>query len=79
MDFRVPLIVLMVSFSSVSILWTWDERDQTGAQYSATLYDRAIEDVLRTFAEAPQDVPAIFLTIPFLFLSLLAVFSICCL
>jgi hypothetical protein len=55
---RQPLMSLMASFRTTSILWDWALWLQTGATYSAVEYARATADVCRVSKDAPQPVPA---------------------
>ena len=53
-----PVMVIMMLFSCTSTRLVCAEFLQTGAQYSATEYQRANADVPIVFAPAPHVVPA---------------------
>lgn len=71
-DFRLPVIFLKQLLSSISNFLEWMPWDQSGPQYSAALYIKAMADILKMFVLQPQADPASF---P---IKLFQVVSICC-
>jgi len=66
---RVPEMRCKVEFNCTSTNPVWGDCDQTGAQYSATESQRAMADVWRVSALAPQLEPTSFISRLSLFFS----------
>ncbi len=76
-DFTIPVIILIVVFSSTSIFLVCALLIHTAAAYSATEYTKAKDDVRRVLVGAPHVIPANLCMMFLLARTLEAVFSIC--
>jgi len=74
---RVPEMRRKVEFSGTSPNPVWGDREQTGAQYSATELQKTTADVWMVSALTPQLEPASFISRLFLFFNFPAVFVRC--